>query len=139
MARLYAQLFTLIFLVLTIVGLVAGTAGHPATGEAGGNLGAVTLHMTWERDLLNVGLVAVLAWVGFFASRGAGRLTVIAVGAVLLALAVGGFVASDDDIASKGFLGMHYPLTVNLVDLVAGVLGILCGLGTIEEPAAAPR
>lgn len=138
MARLYAQLFTLIFFVVGAGGLFLGDAGHISDGHAGGNLGSITLHLTWARDALDLALLVVFGYVGFLADRHTGRIAVIAAGAVLTLLAIAGFVIGDDDLASKGAAGMHFPAVVNVFDLVAGVLAVLCGLGTLEdEPASA--
>lgn len=137
MARLYAQLFMLVFLVIGVVGLFLGDAGTIHGGQAQGNLGSLTLHLTWVRDVLDFALMALFAYVGFVASRHTGRILVTAAGALLLVLAIAGFVVGDDATASKGFLDMHFPTAVNVFDLVAGLLGVLSGLGTVEdaEPA----
>lgn len=135
MARFYAQIFTLVLLVAGIAGLFLGDAGSvDRTGRAGGNLGGLTLHLTWWRDGFDLALAGLYAWVGFAASRHAGRLAVIAAGAVLLVLAVAGFIIGDDDAATKGVLGMHFPAAVNVLDLAVGGLGVLAGLGTLEGP-----
>jgi hypothetical protein len=136
MARLYAQLMTAVFIVVGIGGLFLGDAGHISSGHAGGNLGDVTLHLTWARDALDIALLVVFAYVGFVADRHTGRLLVIAAGALLLLLAIAGFVIGDDDLASKSSAGMNFPVIVNVFDLAVGVLGTLCGLGTLEDEPA---
>ncbi|GAC1571553.1 MAG: hypothetical protein NVS3B18_04740 [Candidatus Dormibacteria bacterium] len=133
MARFYAQLFVLPFAILGIGGLFLGDASHVVNGQAQGNLGGLTLHLTYVRDALDVLLALVFGYVGFGASRHLGKLAVIAAGGMLSVLAVVGFLVGDDATASRGIAGLHCPLTVNLVDLVTGVLGILAGLGTIED------
>ena len=133
MARLYAQLFTLVFLVIGVVGLFLGDASHVSGGQAGGNLGSVTLHLTWFRDAIDLGIAVLFAWVGFVAPRRAGRIAVGAVGVLLLVLAIAGFIIGDDDLATKGHLDLNFPLVINVVDLVAGGLAVLCALGTLEE------
>ena len=136
MARFWAQLFTPVFLVVTLGGIVMTAADKGSPGKAGGNLGDLTLHLTWTRNILDAAILLVCVWVGFLASRRAGKLATIAVGAALLAIAIAGFLVGDDDPASKGFLGMHFPVSVNVFDLVAGLLALLSGLGTIkDEPA----
>jgi hypothetical protein len=130
MARLYAQVFTLVFFVVGFGGLILGDAGSVKDGQGGGNLGSVTLHMTWVRHAIDIALFAVFAYVGFVASRRLGRILVTAAGVFLFALGVAGFIAGDD-----GFAGLHFPVVINAFDLVAGVLGILSGLGTIEDEA----
>jgi hypothetical protein len=137
MARLYAQLFTLVFLVVGVVGLFLGDSSHVSDGQAGGNLGSVTLHLTWFRDAVDLGFAAVFAWVGFVAGRRQGRIAVGVAGVLLLALAIAGFVIGDDDLASRGHADLNFPVAINVFDLVAGALAVLCALGTIEEGAEA--
>jgi hypothetical protein len=138
MARLYAQVCALLFLLVGVGGLAAGSAGPPAR-NGGGNIGSLVLHLTWARDVLDVGLLILFAYVGFVASRRLGRLLVGAVGIVLLALAIVGFLMGDDAAATRGFLGLHFTTALNILDLVVGVLAILAALGTVEEPAPAPQ
>jgi hypothetical protein len=138
MARLYAQVCALVFLLVGVGGLAAGSAGPPAP-NGGGNIGSLVLHLTWARDVLDIGLLIVVAYAGFVASRRLGRLLVGAVGIVLLALAIVGFVVGDDAAATRGFLGLHFTTALNLLDLVVGVFAILAALGTLEDPEPAPR
>lgn len=133
MARFYAQLFVLPFAVLGVGGLFLGDASHLVSGHAQGNLGGLTLHLTYVRDALDVVVAVVFGYVGLVAARHTGKLVVIATGALLSVLAVVGFIVGDDAAASRGLAGLHFPLAVNLVDLVSGVLGVLAGLGTIED------
>jgi hypothetical protein len=133
MARFWAQLFTPVFAVVTLVGVILTAADKGVPGKAGGNLGNLTLHLTWSRNIVDAAVLAACVWVGFVAARHAGRLATVAIGAVLLALAIVGFIVGDDDPASKGFLGMHFPVAINVFDLVAGLLGVLSGLGTVED------
>ena len=140
MARLYAQLCALVFLVVGIGGLAAGSAGPPAA-NGGGNIGSLTLHLTWARDVLDIALLAAFVFVGFVASRHLGRILAGAIGIALLALAIVGFLVGDDAAASAGhsYAGLHFTTALNILDLVVGVLGILAALGTVEDPAPAPR
>jgi hypothetical protein len=138
MARLFAQLCTLVFLLVGVGGLFAGSAG-PHAGSGGGNVGGLVLHLTWARDALDIGLTAVFAYIGFVAERRPGRLLMGAAGALLFALAVIGFVVGDDASATKGFAGLHFTTALNILDLVVGVLAILAALGTVEDPEPAPR
>jgi hypothetical protein len=138
MARLYAQICALVFLVVGVGGLAAGSAGPPAA-NGGGNIGGLVLHLTWARDVLDIGLLVIFGYVGFGAPRRLGRLLVGATGIVLLVLGVAGFVVGDDAAATRGFLGLHFTTALNLLDLVVGVLAILAALGTVEDPAPAPR
>jgi hypothetical protein len=138
MARLYAQLCTLVFLLIGVGGLAAGNAGPPAP-NGGGNVGSLILHLTWARDALDIALLAVFGYVGFVAPRRQGKLIVGALGVVLFALAIAGFLVGDDAAATKGFLGLHFTTALNVLDLVVGVLAILAALGTVEDPEPAPR
>jgi hypothetical protein len=138
MARLYAQLCTLVFLLIGVGGLAAGNAGPPAP-NGGGNVGSLILHLTWARDALDIALLAVFGYVGFVAPRRQGRLIVGVLGVVLFALAIAGFLVGDDAAATKGFLGLHFTTALNILDLVVGVLAILAALGTVEDPEPAPR
>ena len=136
MARLYAQLFTFVFAVVGLGGLALGDAGH--TG--GGNLGGLTLHLTWARDILDIAIAAVLALVGFTfrIPRQAAAILVVLIGALLTALAISGFIVGDDALATKGFAGLHFPTAFNVLDLLTGILGLLSGGVTIaDQPEAA--
>ncbi len=138
MARLFAQVCALVFLVVGLGGLAAGNAGPPAP-NGGGNVGSLILHLTWARDALDIGLLLLFGYVGFIAPRRQGRLLVGALGVGLFALAIVGFLVGDDAAATKGFLGLHFTTALNILDLVVGVLGILAALGTVEDPEPAPR
>ena len=131
MARLYAQLFTVVFLVVGLGGLVLGDAGH--TG--GGNLGALTLHLTWARDILDIAIGVLLALVGFTfrIPREPAALIVALIGAVLTGLAISGFVVGDDTLATKGFADMHFPTAINVLDLLTGLLGLASGMVTLAD------
>ncbi|HVS44577.1 MAG TPA: hypothetical protein VMU20_20175 [Candidatus Dormibacteraeota bacterium] len=136
MARLYAQLFTLVFAVVGLGGLALGDAGH--TG--GGNLGGLTLHLTWARDILDIAIAAALALVGFTfrIPRQPAAILVVLIGALLFVLAVSGFIVGDDALATKGFAGLHFPTAVNVLDLLSGVLGLFSGgLTLADQPEAA--
>jgi hypothetical protein len=137
MARFWAQLFTPVFFLVTVVGVILTVADKGWDIDPGGNLGNLSLHLTWSRNILDAAVLGVCIWVGFLASRRVGRIATIAVGAALLALGVAGFLIGDDAAASKGFAGMHFPTAVNVFDLVAGLLGVLAGLGTIDDEAEA--
>ena len=127
MARFYAQLCTLVFVLLGIGGLFLGNAGS----GGGGDLGPLTLHLTWARDILDIGLLLVFVWIGFVAPRHAGRLACGAAGALLTVLGVAGFLAGD-----AGFLGMHFPAAIDILDLIIGVLAVIAALGTLEDEPA---
>jgi hypothetical protein len=138
MARLYAQICTLVFLVVGVGGLAAGNAG-PQYANGGGNVGSLVLHLTWARDVLDIGLLVVFAYVGFLAARRPGRILMGTAGVVLFALAVAGFVVGDDAAATRSFLGLHFTTALNILDLVVGLLAVLAALGTVEDPEPAPR
>ena len=129
MARLYAQLCTAVFAFVGIGGLFVGSAG---IGNSGGNVGSLALHLTWARDILDLALLAVFVWIGFVAVQHAGRLALGIVGAVLVVLAVIGFIYGDTAGATKSLLGMHWSTALNVLDLVVGALGVLAALGTVE-------
>ena len=138
MARLTAQVLTLVFLLVCVAGLVAGNAGPQHPG-GGGNLGAVTLHSTWARDVLDLAFLAAFAYVGFVAARHAGRVTAAVLGALLLALGIAGFLIGDTANASRSVAGVHFTTAFNLLDVVTGALALLAALGTVEDPEPPPR
>lgn len=138
MARLFAQLCTAVFAVVGLGGLVAGNAA-PSHPLGGGNIGGLILHLTWARDALDIGLLVLFVYVGFVAARHPGRLLMGALGVLLVALAVAGFVFGDDAQGTRSALGMHFTTALNVLDLVVGLLAILCALGTVEDPEPAPR
>ncbi len=138
MARLYAQICTFVFLLIGVGGLAAGNAG-PTTASGGGNVGSLILHLTWARDVLDIALLVLFAYVGFLAARRTGRLLTGAAGVLLLALAIVGFIVGDDANATKSILGLHFTTALNILDLVVGLLAILAALGTVEDPEPAPR
>jgi len=138
MARLYAQVCALVFLVVGLGGLAAGSAGPPAP-NGGGNVGSLILHLTWARDAVDIGLLVLFGYVGFIAPLRQGRLLVGAIGVALFALAIVGFLVGDDAAATKGFLGLHFTTGLNILDLVVGVLAILAAIGTVDGPEPAPR
>lgn len=128
MARLYAQLATLVFAVLGLGGLLLGDAGGTRGGQPAGNLGGVTLQLTWARDAIDIALAIVFGYVGFVAGRRTGRMIVFAAGVFLLILAAIGI-----KVGASGSGSFHFPTAINVIDLVTGVLAILSALGTIED------
>jgi hypothetical protein len=125
MARFFAQLLSPVFLLLGVGGLFLGDAGTRGKGE----LGSLDLDLTWARDVLDIALLVLLVLVAFVLARHAGRLLVAAIGVVLLAFGVAGFVAGE-----RGFLGLQCSLAMNVFDVAAGVLLLLAAAGTVEEP-----
>jgi len=127
MARLYAQLFTLVFLVVGAGGLlVTGLNG----GSGNGDLGSLSLHLTWFRDAIDLGFLVAWAYVGFVASRHTGRIIVAMGGVLLLVLGIAGFVVGDRNAAY-----LHFGISMDVFDVVAGALAVLCALGTVEDEA----
>lgn len=138
MARLFAQFWSPVFLLVGVGGLFLGSAGTPdSSGEAGGNLGPVILHLSTSRHILDMVTFLILVWVGFLAPRRPARIAVGMVGAWFLALAVTGFVVGDDKGATRGLLGFHFPIGDDVFDLVVGVLGVLAFLGTLSDTGTA--
>ena len=138
MARTYAQLAAIVFLIAGAGGLLTGDASHVVHGRATGNFDGVALHLTYGRDVLNLLLAGAFAYAGWFSRPGQAWIPVLAAGCLLLLLAVVGFIHADDDAGTRAIATLHFPLAINVLDLIAGVLAILCGLGTLaEEPAPA--
>ena len=136
MARFYAQLCALVFVVVAVGGWFLGDASHvDSAGQAQGNLGGVALHMTYVRDALDTALLVVFVWIGFVASRRTGRLAMFAAGGLLLLLGIAGFVIGDTDSGSRSVAGLHFTTAMNIFDTAVGVLGVLAALGTIDEDA----
>ena len=133
MARFYAQICTVVFLVVTIGGFFVGNAVQVAHGQAVGNVDGMQLHLTYARDVVDLILLAAFAYVGFLASRRIGRIVTGAAGLVLLILAVVGFLVLDTNRGSRSILDLHFTLAFNIFDLVVGVLAILAALGTVED------
>jgi hypothetical protein len=133
MARFYAQICTVLFLVVTIGGFCVGNAVAVAHGQAAGNVDGMELHLTYVRDAVDLVLLAAFAYVGFLASRRIGRIVTGAAGLVLLILAVVGFLYLDTNRGSRSILDLHFTLAINVFDVVVGVLAILAALGTVED------
>jgi cell division protein FtsW (lipid II flippase) len=136
MARLCAQLLSLVFGLLGLGGLLVGNADH----NSAGNFGSIPLHLTWVRDALDIVLAAAFITVGFVVPRQVrlGRLVVGGAGVLLVLLAAVGFMNVDTDNATRAVAGMHFTTALNILDLVTGVLGVLSALGTLEdEPGVA--
>jgi hypothetical protein len=137
MARFYAQICTVVFLVVTIGGFLVGNAVAVAHGQAVGNVDGMQLHLTYARDVLDLVLLAAFAYVGFLANRRVGRIVTGVAGVVLLALAVVGFLYTDTNRGGRSLLDLHFTLAINIFDLVVGVFAILAALGTVEDEGPA--
>jgi hypothetical protein len=125
MARFFAQLLSPLFAVLGVGGIFLGDASTRGKGD----IGPLDLDLTTARDVLDIGLFVVLVVIGFVASRYAGRRLMAAVGVILVALGVLGFVTGE-----SGALGMEFSLAMNFFDVAAGALALLAAAGTIEAP-----
>jgi hypothetical protein len=128
MARLYAQLFALVFFVVGAGGLLVTALNG---GSGGGDLGSLGLHLTWFRNAIDLGFLAAWVYVGFVASRHTGRIVVTLGGVLLLILGIGGFIVGD-----RGVADLHFGISMDIFDVAAGALAVLSGLGTIEDEAA---
>ena len=137
MARLYAQICTVAFLIVVIGGFLVGDASHVVHGQAQGNVDGMEVHLTYARDVLDVVFLAAFAYVGFVASRHLGRIVAGAAGVVLLALAVLGFVLGDTAAGTRSLAGLHFTVALNIFDLVVGGFAILAALGTVEDEGPA--
>jgi hypothetical protein len=139
MARFYAQICTVLFLVVVIGGFLVGNATHVTAphGEAVGNVDGMQLHLTYARDVVDLVLLAAFAYVGFLASRQVGRIVTGVAGVVLLALAVVGFLCVDTNSGARSIAGLHFTLAINIFDLVVGALAVLAALGTVEDEGPA--
>ena len=138
MARTYAQLAAVVFLIVGVGGFFTGDAGHVVNGQAGGNFDGVALHLTYGRDILDLGLAAAFAYAGFFAREDRAWLPVLDAGSLLILLAVVGFLNADDAAGTRSIATMHFPLATNVFDLITGVVSVLAGLGDLgEEPQPA--
>jgi hypothetical protein len=114
-----------------IGGLFLGDAGSIHNGVTGGNFGGLTLQLSWWRDLIDIALLAGFVYVGFVADRRAGRLLMFGIAGVLLLLTVVGFLKQGSGIGP-----LHFPIAINVFDLITGVLALLTALGTIEDDPA---
>lgn len=129
MARLYAQFGAAVFLVFGVGGFLTGDAGTLVHQLPQGNLGHVILHLTYTRDILNLVIAGVLAFAGFRAGDSISGEIVLTVGVVLLLLAVVGFANPDTVQGRYSVAGLHFTEVVNIFDVIAGGLGVLCGIG----------
>jgi hypothetical protein len=134
MARAYAQLAAVVFLIVGFAGFFTGDAGRVAGGQAGGNFDGVALHLTYLHDVVHLLIGAALAYAGWFAEERVARATVLGVAGVLLLLAIIGFIVNDDDAGTRSIITLHFPVAVNIFHLVAGTLGALCALGDVSDP-----
>lgn len=134
MARLYAQFAAVVFLVVGIGGFLTGDAGTLLHHHPEGDLGPVALHLTYVRDVLDLIIGAVLTFAGFRAGERLGGEIVLTVGVVLLLLAVIGFANPDNAKTTRDILGMNMTLPMNILDAIAGALGVLCAVGDTVRP-----
>jgi uncharacterized membrane protein YtjA (UPF0391 family) len=130
MARLYAQFGAVAFLVFGVGGLLTGDAGTLVHHLPQGNLGNVTLHLTYTRDILNLVIAGALGFAGVRASDSVSGEIALTVGVVLLLLALIGFTNPDTRETARSIASLHFTQPINIFDAIAGALGVLCGLGT---------
>jgi hypothetical protein len=135
MARSYAQLAAVVFAIVGVGGFITGDASHVVGGQASGNFDGVALHLTYARDVVNLALAAAFAYAGFAAAGPICLRIVLGASSFLLLLTVVGFIVGDTDAGSRSVASLHFPVAINVFDLIAGTLGILCGLAA--EPAEA--
>lgn len=137
MARSYAQLAAVVFAIVGIGGFITGDAGTVVHGQASGNFDGVALHLTYLRDVIDLAIAAALGYAGFVAPEPVTVRIVLGAGAFLLLLATVGFIVGDTASGGRSLLSLHFPIAINIFDLVAGALAVLCGLGGTEEPSSA--
>ena len=137
MARSYAQLAAVVFALVGLGGFLTGDAGNVFHGQANGNFDGVALHLTYTRDVINVLLAAAFAYAGFVGNDTESMRTVLAAGGFLLLLAVVGFIVGDTDSGARSIASLHFPVAINIFDLITGALAIVCALGSLGEEAPA--
>jgi len=138
MARTYAQAAAVVFLITGLGGLLTGDASHIVRGQATGNFDGVALHLTWGRDIINLAFAAAFAYAGWLSRADRAWLPVLIAGAVLLFFAIIGFAHADDPAGTRAIASLHFPLAINVFDLITGMLAILCAFGSLaEDPVAA--
>lgn len=137
MARSCAQLAAVVFAIVGIGGFITGDAGTVVNGQASGNFDGVALHLTYLRDVIDLVIAAALGYAGFVAPEALTVRIVLGAGAFLLLLATVGFIVGDTASGSRSLLSLHFPIAINIFDLVAGTLAVLCGLGGTEESSRA--
>ena len=137
MARLYAQFGAVVFLAVGLGGMLSGDAGTLVHHQPQGSVGPMALHLTYVRDVLDLVIGGVLAFAGTRAQERIAGEIVLTIGVVLLLLALIGFANPDSAAATRSIVGVHFTLPMNILDAVAGALGVLCGLGGSATEATA--
>jgi hypothetical protein len=138
MDRSYAQLAAIVFAIVGIGGFFTGDAGHVVHGHANGNFDGVALHLTYGRDILDLVVAGVFGYAGFVARQPLAGTITLAVSAFLLALAVVGFIVGDTDAGGRSIASLHFPVAIDIFDLIAGVAGVLAALAAYGEMEGAP-
>ncbi|MGH7686184.1 MAG: hypothetical protein ACREN2_05140, partial [Candidatus Dormibacteria bacterium] len=118
-------------------GFFTGDAGHVVNGQAGGNFDGVALHLTYLRDVVDLALAGAFVYAGWFAGEATAKVTVLSAGAALLLLAAVGFIVGDTNAGDRGIATLHFPIAINIFDLIAGVLAVICALSLVDEVAPA--
>src|ERR1700736_3065832 len=114
MARAYAQLAAVVFLIVGFAGFFTGDAGRVAGGQAGGNFDGVALHLTYLHDVVHLLIGAALAYAGWFPEERVARTTVLGVAGLLLLLATVGFIVNDDDAGTRRLITLHFQAALNI-------------------------
>ncbi|HEX6540096.1 MAG TPA: hypothetical protein VF155_13045 [Candidatus Dormibacteraeota bacterium] len=138
MARSYAQLAAVVFAIVGVGGFITGDASHVVHGQAGGNFDGVALHFTVARNIIDLTLAGAFGYAGFYAVGDTATRIVLAAGAFLLLLAAVGFIVGDTPAGERSIASLHFPLAMNVLDVVAGGLAVICALGTQESEAVRP-
>src|ERR1700726_4783140 len=126
MARLYAQFGAVVFLAVGLGGLLTGDAGTLVHHQPQGNVGPMALHLTYVRDVLDLLIGGALAFAGSRAPERIAGEIVLTTGVVLLLLALVGFTNPDNGAGTRSIVDVHFTLPMNLLDVIAGALGVLC-------------
>ena len=136
MARSYAQLAAVVFAIVGVGGFITGDAGHLVQGQASGNFDGVALHLTYARDVIDLALAAAFAYAGFVATEPITERIVLGASTFLLLLTVVGFIVGDTEAGGRSVASLHFPVAINVFDLITGTLGVLCGLSAESAGAA---
>lgn len=136
MTRAYALLCSIAFLLVSVVGLIiviGGSAAVRHAGQAEGNLGSLTLHLTWAREVADIVLLALFGFIWLFAEGRTGRIVMAVIGVVLLAAGIVGTIHGDNAAASRPIAGLDFPMMINIFDIAIGVFGVLASLGPTTD------
>lgn len=139
MPRSFAQLAAVVFAIVGVAGFFTGDAGHVVNGQAGGSFDGVALHLTYLRDIVDLAFAGALVYAGWFAGDATAKATVLGAGALLLLLSAVGFIVGDTNAGDRSIATLHFPIALNIFDLIAGVLAVICALSVVDEVAPAAQ